>query len=788
MRMKSFNHIDARTINEAVRLLGSNKGKAKVMAGGTDLLGVLKDGILPEYPETVINIKTVPGLDYIKEDAKGLKIGALAKLEDIAGSAVIREKYKILAEAAESVATPQIRRMGTIGGNLCQDVRCWYYRFPNQIGGRINCYLKGGQSCYALTRENQYHSIFGGVRVSDTPCQSACPGGVAIPAYLSEFREGDYREAARILLEGNPIPAVTGRVCPHFCQQACNRGDFDESVSIRDIERFLGDYILEKDIIKAPETDSGRSVAIVGSGPAGLAAAYYLRMAGHRVVVFERREEAGGLLTYVIPAYRLPKDVVKRTVRAIENTGVEFRLNTGIGKEITIDALKKQFDSVFIATGAWNPVSIGLDGEESAGFGMEFLIQVHQGLKKAPGKKVLVIGGGNAAIDVAITSLRLGAGEATMACLESREEMPALPWEIEQAIEEGVKLMPSWGPHKVLKSGGKVTGMELVRCSSVYDADGCFSPRYDKATTQTVEADAIMLAVGYSADLDFVAGKLKTERGLIKVSGETQATSLAGVYAGGAVAYGPATVIEAVAAGKRAAAAINTDMAGPEAVDKKAGKTSEPFLKFNADCLQKTGKLNVSRIPVDQRTLDTEDVPGTGLNEVKTEANRCFNCGCLSVNPSDTAVVLTALDAKLKTAGPGGARTIGAADFFGSLRDILKEGEIVTEVQIPRVAENARQVFSKFRLRKAVDFPVVSVACVLNYEGNICKDASIVLGGVAPSPLRATQAEQLLKGKVIDAKLAEIAAGADVKAAIPLEKNKYKIEIARTLVKRAILP
>ena len=360
----------------------------------------------------------------------------------------------------------------------------------------------------------------------------------------------------------------------------------------------MGDYILENNIIKAPETESGKSVAIVGSGPAGLAAAYYLRMAGHRVVVFERMEEAGGLLTYVIPAYRLPKGVVKRTVKAIENTGVEFKLKVDIGKNITVKDLKKQFDNVFIATGSWNPVSIGLDGEESTGFGMEFLLRVHEGLKQAPGKKVLVIGGGNAAIDVAISSLRLGASEATMACLESKDEMPALPWEIEQAVEEGVKILPSWGPHKVLKSNGKVTGMELVRCSSVYDTNGCFAPCYDNATKQTVEADAIMLAVGYATDLKLVAGTLKIERGLITVDKETQLTSLDGVYAGGAVSHGPVTVIEAIAAGKRAAAAMNANMGSSETIGKQEEKTNEPFLKFNADYLKKTSKLNISRIPV----------------------------------------------------------------------------------------------------------------------------------------------------------------------------------------------
>jgi len=159
--MKSFHHVNVKTTREAVKLLSKHEGKAKLLAGGTDLLGSLKDKILPDYPEAIINIKTIPGLDYIKEDAKGLKIGALAKLADIAKSPLVKEKYKLLAEAAEAVATPQIRNMGTIGGNICQDLRCWYYRYPHQVGGRILCYLKGGKGCYALTGENEYHSIFG---------------------------------------------------------------------------------------------------------------------------------------------------------------------------------------------------------------------------------------------------------------------------------------------------------------------------------------------------------------------------------------------------------------------------------------------------------------------------------------------------------------------------------------------------------------------------------------------------------------------------------------------------
>ena len=371
-----------------------------------------------------------------------------------------------------------------------------------------------------------------------------------------------------------------------------------------------------------------------------------------------------------------------------------------------------------------------------------------------------------------------------MACLESRDEMPALPWEIEQAVEEGVKLLPSWGPNKVLKSNGKVTGMELKRCTSVYDANGRFAPSYDNTATQTVAADAIMLAVGYATDLNFIAGRLKTEHGLITVDKETQATSLAGVYAGGAVSHGPATVIEAIAAGKRAATAMNANLG----TGKSAEKTDGSFLKFNTDYLKKTSKLNVSRIPVNQRTISTEDVPSTGVNEIKNEANRCFNCGCLSVNPSDTAVALIALDAKLKITGPKGTRTVRAADFFTSLRENLNEGEIVTEIQVSPTADNARQTFIKFRLRKAVDFPIVSVACVLRAEKDKCKDVRIVLGGVAPGPFRAVKAEKALKGKTIDAKSAETAALAAVTDALPLEKNKYKIEITKKVVKTAILP
>ena len=787
--MKSFKHVDARTGNEAVRLLQKYEGKAKLIAGGTDLLGTLKDRILPEYPEAIINIKTIPGLDYIKEDAQGLKIGALTRLADIAESPMVRGKYRLVAEAAEAVATPQIRNMGTIGGNLCQDLRCWYYRYPHQIGGRILCYLKGDKGCHALTGENQYHSIFGGSRVDSPPCSSDCPGTVDIPSYLSKIREGDLREAAEILLNTNPIPSVTGRVCPHSCEQECSRGDFDESVSIRDVERFMGDYILDHadEIIKPPQTDAGKSVAIVGSGPAGLSAAYYLRMSGHRVTVFDRMAQPGGMLAYGIPAYRLPKDIVGRVVKTIEDAGVEFELKVDVGKDVTVNQLKKDFDSVFLANGAWSQPSIGLKGEESTRSGLEFLTNVNLGVKEVPGKRVLVIGGGNVAVDVGITALRLGAEEVTLACLETREEMPALEREIEQAVEEGVKLMPSWGPHRVIESDGKVKGVELVRCTAVFDSEGCFSPAFDNAVKETVEADQIIMAVGQTTDLSFIDPKwsLKVDRGLIAADQETQATNIPGVFAGGEATSGPATVIEAVAAGKRAAVAIDRYLKGGGAPPEVTA--AEPFLKFNTEYLKKTTRAEAPMLPISERRIDIEDALGLSISEVESEANRCFNCGCVAVNSSDIAVVLTALEAKIRIAGPKGIRRVPIKDFFARLGNVLEADEIVTEIHVPRPPDRAKQTFLKFRLRKAIDFPIVSVASIITSRGGVCKDARIAIGAVAPRPIRATEAEQTIKGKVIETTTAEAAAEAAVAGTIPLGMNAYKVQITKTLVKRAIL-
>jgi len=787
--MKSFAYKNATTLDQAASLLKA--GNAAILAGGTDILNQLVQGALTTPPATLVNIKNIPNLNDITETAQGLRIGTLATLADIAESTVVQQKYAALAQAAAAIASPAIRNMGTLGGNLCQQVQCWYWRRSFNTGSFFNCLRKHGTACFAIVGENQYHSIFGGSRVARPPCQSACPGGVDIPSYLSKIREGDLTEAAKILLDTNPIPAITGRVCPHFCEQNCNRGDFDESVSIRDIERFMGDYILENavKVVKSPKADTGKRVAIVGSGPAGLAAAYYLRMSGHRVTVFDRMEEPGGMLAYVIPAYRLPKDIVGRVVKTIENTGVEFKLRFDVGKDLTLDDLKREFDSVFIASGVWNPLSIGLEGEKLTRFGMEFLVNVNLGVKEVPGKKVLVIGGGDAAMDVGIMALRLGAKEVTLACLECREEMPALPWEIEQAVEEGVKLMPSWGPRLVIESGGKVRGMELVKCTSVFNNEGHFAPTFDDAVKEIVEADQIFMAVGYTADISSIDPKwsLKVKRGLIDTDPESQVTSIPGVFAGGSVTHGPATVIEAIASGRRAAIAIDLYLKGASAPAKdKDDKTVKPFLQFNSEYLQKTSRVKARRIPISERSPDVEDTLGLGLSEIVTEANRCFNCGCLAVNSSDIAPALIALNAKIKTT----KRVIEAEKFFkveGNNTTVMDNDEIMTEIEVPAPSASTKSKFVKFTLRKSIDFPVVSCAAALENKKGVVRTARICLNAVYNNPYRANKAEEYIIGKPIDDSSAEGAANAAITDACPMTKNKYKVQIAKTLVKRAIL-
>jgi NADPH-dependent glutamate synthase beta subunit-like oxidoreductase len=793
--MKPFTHYNARSVKEATGLLAQYEGKAKANAGGTDLLGAMRGKCMAEYPEAVINIKTINGLDYIKQEKKGLKIGALTLLADIAASPVVREDYGLLAEAAHSVATPHIRNMATLGGNLAQDVRCWYYRYPQQIGGPIICLRKGGKICNALSGDNRYHSLFGAARPAEYPCASHCPARTDIPAYLSKVRQGDLASAARIVMEYNPLPAVTGRVCPVFCEPECNRSAFDDAVGIRCIERGVGDYVLKHaaEFYAPPRKESGKKVAVVGSGPAGLAAAFYLRKAGHKVTVYEKLPEAGGMLFYSIPPYRLPKDVVRRQVRALEGMGIDFEAGVDVGKKVALTGLKKRFDALFLAGGTWKSLRLGVPGEDAEGvrYALDYLAQINSGEKIPLGKKVIVIGGGSVAIDAARTARRTGAEEVHLICLEcrdpgSKDRMLAQDKEIAEAEEEGVIIHPSLGIKEVVKEDGKAVGLETVTCLSVREPDGTFNPQYDATCTAlSFLADSIIVAIGQTVDQSFSAPGLAYDRkGTMSVDPSTFETGVSGVFAGGDMVSGPSTVIQAVASAREAARLIGASLEG---VARPAGtKTAEP--DFSEPVLSATPRARVRELVPAQRIkgIEVEDVPGLTVDEIETEAGRCFNCGCLAVGPSDVGIALVCLNAHIVTT----KRTIDAARFFAATATtshVLDSDELIKEIRIPRPAPGSRQRYEKFTLRKPIDFAVVSVASVVTVKNGICKEARITLGGVAPAPIRAEAAERVITGRAIDEKTALKAAEQAVGGAKPLSMNAYKVEIAKTLVRRVLL-
>ncbi len=787
--MNGFEFVNAPTLDAAAELLEKHGAGAKAVAGGTDALGTLKDRVHAGHAEVLVNLKNIAGLDYIRPDGEGLAIGSLTRIHALETDPLIRDKYPLLAEAARNVASPQLRNMGTVGGNLCQEPRCWYYRYPDDY---FHCMRKGGTNCNALTGENRFHSLFGSAPVVIRPCTDNCPGGIDIPSYMAHLRDGHVAEAASILLEQNPLPAITGRVCPHYCEQNCNRGLWDEAVSVRSAERHLGDYVLDHaaELPSAPAA-GGASVAVVGAGPAGLACAFYLRRAGHPVTVFEKMPEAGGMLRYGIPAYRLPNEVIRRQAALLEQVGVEFRFGVEVGKDVALSQIEADYASVFLAPGAWCQPKLGLENEELLTPGLPFLRDVKDGLREKPGERVVVIGGGNVAVDVALTARRLGAAEVSMVCLECEEEMPALSWELEQARAAGVTVYPSWGPANILVDNGRLTGLALVRCSCVIDTEGRFNPVFDKGVRTTIEADRVFLAIGQRADLGAIDtdGRLSGSKGWIQADDTTQETALSGIFAGGDVVSGPSTVIASIAAGRKAAFAIMDRLGDkPEAApaETAAGSPSASLSSFNSSFLKRVPRAAAREIHEAGSSIDAEESATPSWDAVEYEANRCFNCGCVAVSPSDLAPAFVALGARVKTT----RRVLDAEEFFQARpgrSTILEPGELVEEVRVPPMSAGTRQAFQKFRLRKAIDFPIVNVATVVKVESGWVTEARIALGAVAPVPLRATKAEEYLWGRELSEEVARNAAELAVSACIPLGCNDYKISVLRALVARALL-
>jgi NADPH-dependent glutamate synthase beta subunit-like oxidoreductase/CO/xanthine dehydrogenase FAD-binding subunit len=798
MGMHTFDHVSVASLDEAVARLGKDRTKAAVVAGGTDLLGVLKDEIRPVSPHLLVDIKPIKGLNEISESAKGITIGALVTLTDIVANQTIRDRYALLADAAHAVASPQLRNMGTIGGNICQEPRCWYYR---NLDNGFHCLRKGGEQCPALLGENRFHSVFGSMRVGVPGCCSSCPDNIDIPRYMERIRAGEIAEAGRIILEHNPMPAVTGRVCPHFCEQGCNRNAQDSAVSVRAVERRVGDYVLDhaKVFAAARVKDNGKKVAIVGGGPAGLACAYYLRLKGFKVALYDKQPKLGGMLRYGIPDFRLSQGVLDREIDFLLSHGIEAKTGQQLGKDFTLDSLKRGgAGAVFLAMGSWTARGMGIENERHPNIvpGISFLESVKWNGPPNLGGTVAVVGGGNTAIDAARTARRCGAKKVVLLYRRTRAEMPAEEEEIEDAVREGIQLEFLVNPKKVVLEGKKLVGLQCVRMKlGEPDASGRPRPVEIPGSEFLFAADWVVSAIGQDQNLLGIANKSfgtirVTKANSIEADEETFRTSVDGVFAGGDVVTGPATVVEAIAAGRKAAASIEAYLAGrssaPKAARAAGGAERVPLRPINEEALKRSERVGIAEVAPAKRCMDTEDYVTLDDGKVRIEAHRCVDCSCVAVCASDLAPALVALGATITTT----RRTIAAEDFFTvklMSTTVLEADEIVTRIFIPAPRAGTRFSFQKFRIRNSIDFPIVSVASALTLDGGKIGQARLAYGAVAPIPLRATNVEEAIVGRKPDEETAELAGAVAARQVFPLEKNRYKVQILKGLLRKAIL-
>jgi len=478
------------------------------------------------------------------------------------------------------------------------------------------------------------------------PCKLACPAGIDIQGYIGLIANGEYREAIKLIKQSNPLPLVCGRVCPRFCETKCRRNLVDGPVAINALKRFAADYDLNNGgpYVPEPRSATGHRVAVVGGGPAGLSAAYYLALDGHKVTIFESSPRLGGMLRYGIPEYRLPKAVLDKEIAAITGLCQEVRCNVALGRDFTIGSLKAGgYEAIFLALGAQASQKMRVEGEDMPGVlsGIGFLKEVVLGKEVRLGQRVAVIGGGNTAIDAARTALRLGAGEVTIAYRRSREEMPAHKEEIEQAEQEGIRFQFLAAPVKIKAINGKASALECVKMAlGEPDSSGRRRPEPVAGSEFTIGLDTIIAAIGQTIDVTGIEpdGQLKLNpRGYIGVNEGTQETSLEGVFSGGDCASGPATVVEAVAAGRRAALAINSYLGGqPVLPPEKPYNCSKGTLEE----IDREDYASVPRVPrTGMPVLDpearkknfTEIEPGFTEEMARTEAGRCLACGCQEV-------------------------------------------------------------------------------------------------------------------------------------------------------------
>ncbi len=504
------------------------------------------------------------------------------------------------------------------------------------------------------------------------PCLAACPVHTNAGAYVAAIADGDDLGAYLTARLPNPFASVCGRVCAAPCEDACRRGEIDRPIAIRALKRFVTEQFGPEsdtgktwlDVAAPPTQDRPQSIGIVGGGPAGMACAHDLRRLGYQVTVYEATAQLGGMMKLGIPEYRLDRTLLQKELDAIVELGVEVYYHTKLGRDISLAELRRRHDALFLAIGATLGRGLDIEGHEADGVlkAIEFLINVNQGFEVEVGEKVVVIGGGDVAmdaarsalraaayeeartgadyadadarssmteaLDVARTAARSGAHQVTVISLESAEEMPASPFELEEAVHEDIEFIHRRGPARVLHENGKVTGLETIQVLSVFDENGRFSPEFNDADRMVHDADTVILAIGQAIDIDALGpeGPAVSPRRTIQVDSETGATSLDGVWAGGDAAKGPRTLIEAIADGRRTAADIHRAFGGRDEEYPQGHMVELEQFHRSTDVYDRIPRVSVPTLPSDRRIGLAEVETGFTEEQARCEAKRCLRC------------------------------------------------------------------------------------------------------------------------------------------------------------------
>ena len=483
------------------------------------------------------------------------------------------------------------------------------------------------------------------------PCKTACPAHIGIQGYLQLAKEGRYEDALALIKKDNPLPAVCGHVCNRRCEDACTRGTIDEAVAIDEVKRFIAERDLNaetrfipKKTIPSLKGGFEEKIAIIGAGPAGLSCAYFLALTGYKPTIFEKNAEPGGMLRYGIPSYKLEKDLLAAEIDVIRQLGVEIRCGVEVGKDITIEELKEQgYKGFYAAIGCQRGRKPGISGENAEGAytAVDFLRKADAKESFALEGDVVVVGGGNVAIDAARISSRCTDAKISMFCLEAREKMPASNEEIEEALEEGIELNCGWGPKEVLEEDGHVSGVVFKKCTRVFDAQGRFSPEYDENDTVTVPCRHVIFSVGQAIDWGHMLDNLHVElrpNGSALANKLTYQTSEPDIFVGGDVYTGPKFAIDAIAAGREGAVSLHRYV--HEHCTLTIGRNRRDFIELDKTNIKVEAYDSSSRqIPpkadVKEQAKTFRDLSQSLTEEqVKKETSRCLSCGASVVDPN----------------------------------------------------------------------------------------------------------------------------------------------------------